>query len=140
MRLIDLDKVKWQNGFYDMHTGEQFAPMMFNTPEWLEWATAEAEVDAVPIERIKEWIKTEPLGIGSLIAPEFTIEALLYWWEKENGTQVEHKAEKKGKWIIDKDCEGKTRTCTCSICGYKTGPYTWENPNFCANCGADMRG
>lgn len=52
----------------------------------------------------------------------------------------EHKAEKKGKWIIYNDCEGKTRTCTCSICGYKTGPYTWENPNFCANCGADMRG
>lgn len=54
--------------------------------------------------------------------------------------RFEHKAEKKGKWIIYTDCEGRTRICTCSICGYKTGPYTWINPNFCANCGADMRG
>lgn len=45
-----------------------------------------------------------------------------------------------GEWIIEKDCEGKTRTCICNICGYKTGKYTWVNPNFCEECGADMRG
>jgi hypothetical protein len=46
----------------------------------------------------------------------------------------------RGRWIVEKDCEGKTRTCTCDLCGYKTGRFQWENPNFCANCGADMRG
>lgn len=51
MKIIDLDKVRWKEGFYDMHTGEQFAPMMFNTPEWLEWATAEAEVKAIPLDK-----------------------------------------------------------------------------------------
>lgn len=52
MRLIDLDKVRWTEGFYDMHTGEQYAPMMFNTKECLEWATAEAEVKAIPVEQL----------------------------------------------------------------------------------------
>ena len=45
----------------------------------------------------------------------------------------------RGEWIVEKDCEGKTRTCTCNLCGYKTGRFQWENPNYCANCGADMR-
>ena len=42
-------------------------------------------VGAIPIEWIKNWISKEPLGMGSLIDPEYTIEALLYWWEEENG-------------------------------------------------------
>ena len=45
---------------------------------------------------------------------------------------------RKGKWIVYEDCEGKTRTCTCNLCGYETGEYTWENPNYCENCGAKM--
>lgn len=44
----------------------------------------------------------------------------------------------RGRWIVEKDCEGKTRTCICDQCGYKTGRFQWENPNFCANCGAKM--
>ena len=47
---------------------------------------------------------------------------------------------KNGEWIVEKDCEGKTRTCICGLCGYKTDKYTWKNPNYCSNCGADMRG
>jgi hypothetical protein len=43
-----------------------------------------------------------------------------------------------GHWIVYTDCEGKTRRCVCDRCGYKTGEYTWKNPNFCANCGAKM--
>jgi len=45
---------------------------------------------------------------------------------------------KKGEWIIDKDCEGKSRTVTCNLCGHKE--FNWHDPNFCPNCGADMRG
>lgn len=44
----------------------------------------------------------------------------------------------RGRWIVEKDCEGKTRTCICDLCGYKTDRFQWENPNFCANCGAKM--
>lgn len=44
-----------------------------------------------------------------------------------------------GEWIVKMDCEGKTRTCICSKCGEKTGKYTWKNPNYCPNCGAEMR-
>ena len=45
---------------------------------------------------------------------------------------------KTGHWIVSMDCEGKTRRCTCNLCGYKTGQYTWKNPNFCEDCGAKM--
>lgn len=45
---------------------------------------------------------------------------------------------KKGEWTIDEDCEGKSRTVTCNLCGYEE--FNWHNPNFCPNCGADMRG
>lgn len=43
-----------------------------------------------------------------------------------------------GEWIIERDCEGKTRTCICPKCGEKTGEYTWKNPNYCSNCGMEM--
>lgn len=47
-------------------------------------------------------------------------------------------AERTGKWIVKKDWEGKTRRCICDQCGHDTGLYTWENPNYCENCGARM--
>ena len=46
---------------------------------------------------------------------------------------------KTGKWTITTDCEGKTRKCTCNRCGYETDEYTWDNPNFCPNCGSAMK-
>lgn len=83
MTLIDLDKVRWKEGFYDMHTGEQFAPMMFNTPEWLEWATAEAKVKAIPIEYIEKF-KKEFRAVASVKA---VIEWLLEKWENREWLQ-----------------------------------------------------
>lgn len=44
-----------------------------------------------------------------------------------------------GEWEVKMDCEGKTRTCTCNLCGNETSQYTWVNPNFCSNCGASMK-
>lgn len=43
-----------------------------------------------------------------------------------------------GKWDVESDCEGKTRTIIHKECGFKSGPYTWENYNFCPKCGAIM--
>lgn len=45
---------------------------------------------------------------------------------------------KKGKWIEYKDCEGKSRKITCNQCSHEE--WNWLDPNFCSNCGADMRG
>ena len=42
----------------------------------------------------------------------------------------------KGKWILWEDCEGKTRTCTCPICGDET--RCWHAPNYCSNCGVRL--
>lgn len=46
---------------------------------------------------------------------------------------------KRGKWIhgIDEETgEQDLYAWTCSLCGEK---YPWQ-PNYCPNCGADMRG
>lgn len=47
---------------------------------------------------------------------------------------------KHGRWIVETDCEGKTRRCICNQCGFETGKYTWENPAYCEGCGAIMDG
>lgn len=83
MRLIDLDKVRWTEGFYDMHTGEQFAPMMLNTEEWLEWATANAKVKAIPIDFIKAF--SEFLLDRR---ERFVLETLIEVWEGKRETKV----------------------------------------------------
>ena len=82
MKIIDLDKVRWTEGFYDMHTGEQYAPMMFNTKECLEWATAEAEVKAIPIE----WILNHPKFPHKNEDRKKCILDMIADWEKENET------------------------------------------------------
>ena len=96
MRLIDLDKVRWKEGFYDMHTGEQFAPMMFNTPKWLEWATAEAEVKAIPVEWLNKraeeiafayWTNARNKVTLPLNELPLLIDQIIGEWEKENGAK-----------------------------------------------------
>jgi len=46
--------------------------------------------------------------------------------------------EKKGIWIVETDCEGKTRTIKCPFCGWKSGQYQWKDEKFCAGCGKAM--
>ena len=45
-------------------------------------------------------------------------------------------AERKGKWIHDPDPDAGLGWYTCSECGHND----YEDPDFCPNCGADMRG
>lgn len=86
--------------------------------------------------------------MNDLISREATIADLhtadipdewMAWIEYFVNVQPSVEPERKtGEWIVYEDCEGKTRTCTCNLCGYKTGKYTWVNPNYCGNCGAKM--
>lgn len=69
--------------------------------------------------------------------PEGNWKASRYTKELEKLDPVQPE-RKKGKWTIDEDCEGKSRMVTCNLCGYEE--FNWHNPNFCPNCGADMRG
>lgn len=56
-----------------------------------------------------------------------------YWKQR-----TKYAERPKGEWIIDKDCEGKSRYVTCNLCGHNE--FNWHNPNYCENCGAEMRG
>lgn len=42
---------------------------------------------------------------------------------------------KKGRWINNSPV-----TMKCDQCGYVIKDWRWNELNFCANCGADMRG
>lgn len=67
MKPIDLDKVKWTEGFYDMINGEQYAPMIFNTKECLETALKDAELSMD--DNCINTITREPMKI--VVSPEF---------------------------------------------------------------------
>lgn len=48
---------------------------------------------------------------------------------------------KTGEWILECDSEGEgDNLYRCSKCGCKYGCQEYDKPNFCPNCGADMRG
>ena len=112
------------------------------------WGYADNDnINKVSWNEALEWIDKQPCG--DLISRQAAIDEIE--WEEEYGRIDTSKAidclkklpsvepeRKKGKWIVEEDCEGKTRTCTCNLCGYETGEYTWENPNYCENCGAKM--
>ena len=96
------------------------------------------------IDTIEQAFKQEPCE--DVISRQAALGCCRNEWEEEVEIRlkslppVKPQEPKTGHWIIHKDCEGKTRECICDQCGYKTGKYTWHNPNFCSNCGADMRG
>ena len=46
----------------------------------------------------------------------------------------------KGEWILE--CDGRNECDNlykCSVCGVECGCEEYDKPNFCPNCGADMR-
>lgn len=47
---------------------------------------------------------------------------------------------KRGEWILECDAEGEgDNLYRCPYCGEKVGCEEYDKPNFCPNCGADMR-
>ena len=45
-----------------------------------------------------------------------------------------------GEWILECDSEGEgDNLYRCSKCGCKYGCQEYDKPNFCLDCGADMR-
>lgn len=61
----------------------------------------------------------------------------------ENGVKAQYKATKdavQGEWVLECDSEGEgDNLYRCSKCGYKYGCQEYDKPNFCPNCGVDMR-
>lgn len=100
-----------------------------------EWTNA----DALDLQPTCNQIATD------LISRQAVIDALTHKWDGMVTSVFDVLKElpsaqperKKGEWTIDEDCEGKSRTVTCNLCGYEE--FNWHNPNFCPNCGADMR-
>jgi hypothetical protein len=54
----------------------------------------------------------------------------------KQGYECGKNERKTGKWIVWQDCEGKTRTYTCPICGNER--RSWSAPIYCENCGERM--
>lgn len=54
-----------------------------------------------------------------------------------SGKRVPFRKVKHGDWVEHEDKLGMIDDLMCSLCGH----CTYEDyPNFCSNCGADMRG
>lgn len=48
---------------------------------------------------------------------------------------------KKGEWILECDAEGEgDNLYRCPRCGQRCGCQEYDLPNFCPNCGAEMKG
>lgn len=57
--------------------------------------------------------------------------------QKALNMAIETLERKHGKWI-DQVVEDELLAQKCSVCGYLE--YVYGRPNYCPNCGADMRG
>lgn len=68
--------------------------------------------------------------VGKLFSEEFDIKQEIQKIPSADVAEVRH-----GKWIKPTS-DPYTMLAKCSVCGFDLGFIT----NFCANCGADMRG
>lgn len=59
----------------------------------------------------------------------------------ESISRIPTEEPKTGEWILECDSEGEgDNLYRCSECGGKCGCQEYDKPNFCPDCGADMRG
>ena len=86
-------------------------------------------------QSIVEWQKEFQEYINILNIPRDDYKVIM---EYINEVPLAQPESRHGWWEVETDCEGKTRRCICNQCGFKTGWYTWENPEYCPNCGAKM--
>ena len=109
MRLIDADKIKLPQGFFEK---------VDNVPKFYEWLDEQPTVDAVPLEDYKSMEQTV-CKLTKAIA---------------DAEPVKH-----GHWITQfDDLFPMESTIECSACGEKEWMMTIINHNYCPNCGAKM--
>ena len=60
--------------------------------------------------------------------------------DKAIDVAIEALSERTGEWILECDSEGEgDNLYRCSKCGCKYGCQEYDKPNFCLDCGAEMR-
>ena len=60
--------------------------------------------------------------------------------DKAIDVAIEALSERTGEWILVCDSEGEgDNLYRCSECGCEYGCQEYDKPNFCPDCGADMR-
>lgn len=84
--------------------------------------------------------RADAITMLSLVAPTIRLSGEeMYRFDRAIRTAVMALQERKtGKWIVENDCEGKTRTLICPFCEWKSGKYAWEDYKYCPDCGAKM--
>ena len=91
----------------------------------------------IDADAFKEYIKD---GIDGLILPKdqaVKVIAITKSFLKDIDEQPTVEARPHGEWIIRRDKQGAHIYSVCSKCNV---PYLdTDFPNFCPNCGADMR-
>ena len=95
------------------------------------------------IAKMKEVVKSTTITDISLVSLEAL--SLLCGYTLIMGAPTIKAEPKHGSWIWDKEND----KMYCSECGYETDnwgvhqesdPIEWQVPNYCENCGANMRG
>lgn len=63
------------------------------------------------------------------------------WYEEVFKMAMEALRDKpKGEWILEYDGDNECDNLyKCSMCGVEYGCEEYDKPNFCPNCGTDMR-
>lgn len=84
-------------------------------------------------EEIIKWLESLKAEIGK-------VEHRTLWhYDEVIDVAIEAPQDRQhGEWEEYTDCEGKTRTITCSECGWEE--HSWIDTNYCPNCGAKMKG
>ena len=91
--------------------------------------------DAISRQAAIRWVKAECNPYGKPTLDYESGKRVMKHLEQMPSVQPERD---QGHWIgiDDEPCE----TWECDKCGYIQECFDGEQPNFCSNCGADMRG
>ena len=138
MRLIDADEVlkRWGLKFYAMG-GDRLGPNGDEISFYVNGLLN--EIQNAPTVELQKIVTIPPELIEKLASCVVDIVGNIDW---EKAIEA-YKARPQGKWyktgqsFIKAD---KFRNYGCSNCFYELDEHIRKEPNFCPNCGADMRG